>query len=143
MPFAPHEIENKKFVVALRGYATDEVDAFLRAVAADYKSVLDGAQGHLPVAELENVLRAAHEQAIAITARAGEEAAEIRRLAEEDAQLVREAAAAELVEVERAERRLAEREEEVARRTSELRRVEARLQKLQFVSEFTAALGSG
>ena len=31
MPFAPHEIENKKFVVALRGYATHEVESFLRA----------------------------------------------------------------------------------------------------------------
>ena len=40
MPFAPHEIENKRFVIALRGYSTAEVDAFLRAVAADYAAAL-------------------------------------------------------------------------------------------------------
>jgi DivIVA domain-containing protein len=39
MPFAPHEIENKKFVIALRGYAKEEVDMFLRAVAADYRAL--------------------------------------------------------------------------------------------------------
>ncbi len=41
MPFAPHEIENKRFVTALRGYSTTEVDAFLRAVAADYAAALE------------------------------------------------------------------------------------------------------
>jgi DivIVA domain-containing protein len=42
MPFAPHEIENKKFVIALRGYQTEEVEAFLRAVAADYRALVEG-----------------------------------------------------------------------------------------------------
>lgn len=68
MPFAPHEIENKRFVVALRGYQTDEVDAFLRAVAADYRDAL---------------------------ARANSDAEEIRRAAEEDAAAIRSAANAE------------------------------------------------
>jgi DivIVA domain-containing protein len=42
MPFAPHEIENKKFIVGLRGYAKDEVEMFLRAVAADYRHYASG-----------------------------------------------------------------------------------------------------
>lgn len=65
MPFAPHEIENRKFVVSLRGYNTDEVDSFLRAVAADYRAALGTGQaapapldGAL-VAQLERALEAA------------------------------------------------------------------------------------
>ena len=62
MPFAPHEIENKRFVVALRGYSTTEVDAFLRAVAADYAAALDAAKAVEPV-EREEIIRAAEREA--------------------------------------------------------------------------------
>lgn len=40
MPFPPEEIETKRFVPAFRGYDRDEVDAFLRSVAADYRKLL-------------------------------------------------------------------------------------------------------
>jgi len=40
MPFSPEEIENKEFIVGLRGYSTTEVRAFLRAVAVDYDAAL-------------------------------------------------------------------------------------------------------
>jgi DivIVA domain-containing protein len=143
MPFASHEIENKKFVVALRGYATNEVDAFLRAVAADYKSLLDGAHEPIALAELETVMRAALEEADAITSRAEEEAAEVRRSAEEDALLVRQTAAAQLVELRKAERWADMKLEQVERRTAELRRVESRLQRQRFSSQLSEAVAEG
>jgi DivIVA domain-containing protein len=87
MPFAPHEIENKKFVTALRGYQTDEVEAFLRAVAADYRNLLDKLSGTTPehwVAEIERVMSAVREEA-------EREADEIRTGAEAEATALREA----------------------------------------------------
>jgi DivIVA domain-containing protein len=86
MPFAPHEIENKRFVVALRGYQTDEVEGFLRAVAADYRALLEEATGSREtgnmIAEIERVMRAAREdaerEAAEIVAAATRQAAEIR-----------------------------------------------------------------
>ena len=142
MPFAPHEIENKKFVVALRGYATNEVDAFLRAVAADYKSLLDGAHEHLALAELESAIHAALEEADAIKLRAAQDAEEIRRGAEEDALLVRRAAAEKLVELGRAERWAEEQLELVKQRTAELRRIESRLERQRFSREVEEAMSS-
>ena len=65
MPFAPHEIEHKKFVIALRGYAKDEVELFLRAVAADYRALsADGSQHHA-VTERREELVAEREQELA------------------------------------------------------------------------------
>jgi DivIVA domain-containing protein len=55
MPFAPHEIENKRFVRAFRGYRTDEVESFLRAVAADYRTALEAAAGGEVPAELRRL----------------------------------------------------------------------------------------
>lgn len=40
MPFPPEEIETRRFVPAFRGYDRDEVETFLRAVAADYRKLL-------------------------------------------------------------------------------------------------------
>lgn len=108
MPFAPHEIENKKFVIALRGYQTAEVEGFLRAVAADYRAALDGAaakqaepaepppqpahpepgEARELVAEIERVMGSAREHA-------EQEAAEIVAAAQRDAAAIREAVAAE------------------------------------------------
>jgi DivIVA domain-containing protein len=105
VPFAPHEIENKKFVIALRGYQTGEVDGFLRAVAADYRAALDAAAARAAepvqqhpapeagearelVAEIERVMDGAR-------ARAGQEAAEIIAAAEREAAAIREAVALE------------------------------------------------
>jgi DivIVA domain-containing protein len=142
MPFAPHEIENKKFVIALRGYQTAEVDAFLRAVAADYKAALDGAKRSLEeaaaeaseprelVAEIERVMGSARAQA-------EQEAAEIRGAAERDAAEIREA-----VEQE-AEAAYTQ----IARQAETLQRIESRLrQQLQAlehaVSEAKQALST-
>src|SRR5919201_2759255 len=100
MPFAPHEIENKKFVVALRGYATHEVESFLRAVAADYAALQERANAANPAAyEIEGLMRAAGEEAARITHAAEEAAAELRREAEQDAELVLRAAADEVAQM--------------------------------------------
>jgi DivIVA domain-containing protein len=100
VPFAPHEIENKRFVVALRGYQTEEVDAFLRAVAADYRAALERAE--------------ASERTPAPT---DDEVAAILRAAEREAEEIRAAANAEAEAVYA----------EVARQTAELQRAEAEL----------------
>jgi DivIVA domain-containing protein len=62
MPFQPHEIENKRFVIALRGYSTAEVDAFLRAVAADYAAALEAAKA-VPPLESDELVREAEREA--------------------------------------------------------------------------------
>src|SRR4051794_13972142 len=117
MPFAPHEIEKKRFVVALRGYQTDEVEAFLRAVAADYRSALEAASGDTQkseaiVAEVERVMSSALEQAkqhdgrqewiselqrimTSMTEQAQREATELRTSVERAASELRAAAQAE------------------------------------------------
>jgi len=113
MPFAPHEIENKKFVVALRGYQPDDVDAFLRAVAADYRALLENADDASPgrlVTDIERIMTSAREEA-------EREAAELRAAAAADAAAMREAAELET------EKCLAE----IARQAEELRRLETAL----------------
>jgi DivIVA domain-containing protein len=102
MPFAAHEIENKRFVVALRGYQTDEVDAFLRAVAADYRAALEAASGESPIVEkVERAMSSALEQARQHDGRQ-EWLGELQRVMEElraaaraDATEIREAAQAD------------------------------------------------
>jgi DivIVA domain-containing protein len=114
VPFAPHEIENKRFVVALRGYQTDEVDAFLRAVAADYRAALEAArngnQSADLVADIERVLGSSREAA-------EREAAEMRAAAERDAAEIRAAVESE------AEACYAE----IARQAAELQEIEQRV----------------
>jgi DivIVA domain-containing protein len=65
MPFAPHEIEHKKFVIAVRGYAKDEVESFLRAVAADYRALSDNGTQQSAVTERREALVADREQSLA------------------------------------------------------------------------------
>ena len=132
MPFAPHEIENKRFVVALRGYQTDEVEAFLRAVAADYRAVL-GAAGEPAESlveirlETERMLQFARE-AEDTRQKAEQEAAELRRLAQEEATALRESAARESAELRATTNREAEAcFAEIARRADELQQGETRL----------------
>ena len=81
MPFAPHEIENKKFVVALRGYAKEEVDMFLRAVAADYRALAEDARKEPAIPaewseRIENIVRSAWDSAQGTTRQLEHEAAE-------------------------------------------------------------------
>jgi DivIVA domain-containing protein len=76
MPIPPEEIAGKRFLVTLRGYDRSEVDAFLRAVAAeqnrllrridDLQATLDSLGPRIAVAEeadqaLEAVLEGAAE----------------------------------------------------------------------------------
>jgi DivIVA domain-containing protein len=113
MPFAPHEIEKKRFVVALRGYQTDEVEAFLRAVAADYRAALeatsdDSAKSEAIVAEVERVVSATLQQAKDTDANK-ELIAELERLvqstreqAEREAKELRERAQSQIAELRKA-----------------------------------------
>lgn len=87
MPFAPHEIEQKRFVTTLRGYHPDEVDGFLRAVAADYRAALEQADAAKPVRDAAALIAMAEERAEAIVERARREAAEIVDLARLEAEL--------------------------------------------------------
>jgi DivIVA domain-containing protein len=129
MPFAPHEIENKRFVVALRGYQTDEVDAFLRAVAADYRAALEIAQSNTrSQRETNPELIANIERFWSAREVADQEAAGLRAAAEEEAAVIRAAAEREVAEM----RAVVEREaeafyEEVARQATELQAVERRV----------------
>jgi DivIVA domain-containing protein len=124
VPFAPHEIENKRFVVALRGYQTDEVQGFLRAVAADYRALLGKMNDAEPdrwVSEIERIMSSTREEAereaAEIKAAAAAEAAEIRAAAQRDAAAVREATQAESEACFN----------EIARQAEELRRLEVAL----------------
>jgi DivIVA domain-containing protein len=128
VPFAPHEIENKRFVVALRGYQTDEVDAFLRAVAADYRAALEAAarNGNQPadlVAEIERVLRstreAAEQEAAEIRAGAEREAAEIRAVVESEAEACYAEIARQATELREIERRVRDQLDALERTVSE------------------------
>ena len=129
MPFAPHEIENKRFVVALRGYSTDEVDAFLRAVAADYRAALEIAQSNTrSQRETNPELIANIERFWSAREAADQEAAEIRAAAEQEAAGIRTAAEREAADMRAAVEREAEAfYEEISRQATELQAVERRV----------------
>jgi DivIVA domain-containing protein len=120
MPFAPHEIENKRFVAALRGYQTDEVEGFLRAIAADYKALLEQVDSVTPdrwMSDMERLMSTASGEAAEIRAAAVAEAAAIREAAERDAAELRAATQQE------AEACFAE----ITRQAEELHRLESAL----------------
>jgi len=133
MPLSPEDIEGTHFLVALRGYDKDQVDAFLKEVAAEHRSLLrrvqhvrDRREGDDPfdklVEQVETVARAAITAAEKIEAGARSEAAELRRRAEAEAEAVR--AEAEMLRAEAADLRTrAEAEAETLRvEGAELRR---------------------
>jgi DivIVA domain-containing protein len=150
MPFAPHEIEHKKFVVALRGYAKDEVDAFLRAVAADYAALSDDVGRRLTTAatwpaqlsaSIENIVREAWETARETKRRAEEEAADIRQAAHEEARRWRRFAEEDAAQMRAAAQRdVEERYAAIDRRVAELRQTEEDLREKLYAVE--AALAS-
>lgn len=149
MPFSPEEIESKEFLITLRGYDKDEVQAFLRAVAADYRSLGDRSAVPTPVStsnpfeslgeEVGTVLKVARESANALRQKAEDEAAAARRRAEEESAALRNAASAAAKrlteEAERhaievraaAERDAGERLRETARRVERLQGTETKL----------------
>jgi DivIVA domain-containing protein len=125
MPFAPHEIENKRFVVALRGYQTDEVDAFLRAVAADYRAALEAGADD---AELREKIERLEQAVIASRDQGEREAAELREATMAELQAERAKAKAEIAELRAAaDREVEAAYVEIARQADELRRLEAAL----------------
>lgn len=116
MPFAAHEIENKRFVVALRGYQTDEVEAFLRAVAADYRAALAAAERPAPSESDEE------------RERVQAQLDELRRATTAHLQEERAKAEAEIAEMrESAEREIEAAYAEIARQADALRRLESSL----------------
>jgi DivIVA domain-containing protein len=118
MPFAPHEIENKRFVVALRGYQTDEVDAFLRAVAADYRAAQEATSGDT----VEKAVTAAMEQVKHEASRPDQEVQELRERAQQQIAELRKAAMAHLQEERtKAEAEIAELRESAEREAAEIR----------------------
>ena len=152
MPFSPEEIESKEFLITLRGYDKDEVQAFLRAVAADYRSIADSSKGGgmaAPVStsnpfeslgeEVGTVLKVARESANALRQKAEDEAAAARRRAEEESAALRNAASSAAKrlteEAERhaievraaAEREAGDRLRETARRVERLQGTETKL----------------
>jgi DivIVA domain-containing protein len=158
VPFSPEEIESKEFLITLRGYDKDEVNAFLRAVAADYRSALSrqGTDVVVPSssyealgAEISTVLSTAKQSAETIRRRAEDDATELRRRAEEESRSLREAAsrAAKRLteEAERhsievrasAEREASERLRESARRVERLQATETKVRQRLFSLEAT------
>ena len=158
MPFSPEEIESKEFLITLRGYDKDEVNAFLRAVAADYRSALSrqGADISVPSSsyealgtEISTVLSTAKQSAETIRKRAEDDATELRRRAEEESRQLRDAASraakrlteeAERHSVEvraSAEREASERLRESARRVERLQATETKVRQRLFSLEAT------
>lgn len=129
MPFAPREIEEKRFVVGLRGYQTDEVESFLRAVASDYRAALERADA------AEQALLAKETEAPSGESTAAGLVAEIERVmlaarvsAEQEAVQIRRAAESEAAEIRTAVQAEAEAcYDEIARQAEQLHRVEMRL----------------
>ncbi|HZT64171.1 MAG TPA: DivIVA domain-containing protein [Acidimicrobiales bacterium] len=113
MTITPEEIEHKQFMPAVRGYDREEVDAFLRAVAADLRRLtgeLEQASERASAVERDsydrlgtevaNILRSARDAADATTeearhaaertlGEAAEEADRIRREAQAEAERLR------------------------------------------------------
>jgi DivIVA domain-containing protein len=124
MPFAPHEIENKKFIVGLRGYAKDEVELFLRAVAADYRALAEevrthpASNGHLPVGHYAEVVET--QEAGSDAARQEREELERRRAAVAELERELRDRAQRLSVSERRVALVAEREQAMAKRSVEL-----------------------
>lgn len=156
MPFTPEEIDSKEFLITLRGYDKDEVKAFLKAVAADFRAALDSAPtpteapGNAYEAlgkDIGNVLQVAKQSADQLKKKAEEEATGMRRRAEEEANTLREAAsnaARRLTEeAERhsvqvraeAERDSAERTTDASRRVDKLQSAESKLRQRLYALE--------
>ena len=71
MTFTPDEIETKSFIVTFRGYDRAEVQAFLAALADDYRTRADQQTGPKPIAGSAAAGEAALEAAAAAEAMAG------------------------------------------------------------------------
>jgi len=109
MPFRPDEIAVKEFLVRARGYDREEVAAFLRAVAADYRealAALETAQASTPAPEAPAPLPAEDD--------ASPSERWATALTERRAADLLDAASRRLAEVATRERRVAELEQRLA-----------------------------
>src|SRR5438477_10195497 len=91
MPLSPEDIESKRFVPEIRGYDRNEVDAYLREVAAQYRDLQQRHHDVLQAAEVPETGGDRFENL-------GEHVAAIVRLAEEQAEEIRAAARTEAQE---------------------------------------------
>ncbi|MCA1839659.1 MAG: DivIVA domain-containing protein [Actinobacteria bacterium] len=155
MPFTPEEIENKEFLITLRGYDKDEVQAFLRAVAEDFRGVSStfresptGANAFEALGqEVSSVLQVAKESATNLKKKAEDEATKARKRAEEEANTLRDAASQaarrltseaqkHATEVRAAAQREAdERLRDMARRVERLQSTESKLRQRLYALE--------
>jgi DivIVA domain-containing protein len=101
MPISPDEITRKEFLPSPDGYDREEVQAFLRIVAADQHRLLDRIEELTPTddgvaevgTEVAAVLKRAGDLARNLTTEAEERAAATRRRVEEESQMLRNATA--------------------------------------------------
>lgn len=156
MPFTPEEIDSKEFLITLRGYDKDEVKAFLKAVAADFRAAIDSAAPPLEAPgnayealgkDIGQVLQVAKQSADQLKKKAEEEATSMRRRAEEEANTLREAASSAAnrltQEAERhavqvraeAERDASERTTDANRRVDKLQSAESKLRQRLYALE--------
>ncbi len=158
MPFTAEEIENKEFLITLRGYDKDEVKAFLRAVAADFKAASDipapaaaeaggGNAFEALGADIGHVLQVAKQSADTLKKKAEGDAAAMRKRAEEEAKSLRDAASSAArrltEEAERhsvqvratAEREAEDRTRDSQRRVERLQSVESKLRQRLYALE--------
>ncbi len=100
MPLSPEEIEARRFLVALRGYDKDQVDAFLRDIAADYRDVLNKVETAQPGQSGPDPFEALGEEVASVVRAAAERVTELERLAAQEAAEAREQASHELAAAE-------------------------------------------
>jgi DivIVA domain-containing protein len=159
VPFTAEEIENKEFLITLRGYDKDEVKAFLRAVAADFKATSTAQAPIAPDtggggnafeslgADIGHVLQVAKQSADSLKAKAEGDATGMRKRAEDEAKSLRDAASSAArrltEEAERhavqvratAEREAEERTRDSQRRVERLQSVESKLRQRLYALE--------
>jgi DivIVA domain-containing protein len=97
MPLTPEEIEGWTFKVVDQGFDPDEVMALLRAVASDYRNLLDLA---MAVVEAESAAESDADPDVGVVVRSRAERRQLKRARDEAARVVAEARldAAELMQ---------------------------------------------
>lgn len=115
MPLTPEDFEGREFLVTLRGYDRDEVQAFLEEAARDYRAALKAASNAREDPfenlgrEVGSVLQAAQESAAKIRAEAEAEAQAMRDQAQREIAVITENTASAAKQLrEEAERYAAE-----------------------------------
>lgn len=101
MPISPQEISNREFFPAKDGYDKDEVRAFLGVVGRDQRALMDRIQSLENAddeldgigSQIASVLQNANQAAENVTEQADARATEVRRRAEDEAALLRQATA--------------------------------------------------